>query len=427
MKRIVTAAWLCAALLWLTACRGVLDVQIEREPAAPAPVLGKVATITGGDVWIVDLDSAQRTRLTRDGRNSHPLWSPDGQWLAYLKQDELWVNRIATGEEQRVTEFPVYAFAWSPQENHLAYLSVAAGLAVWDASERASRTLVAADTARPLAALAWHPDGQRLAYQTAGVNWGLNQVPLDGEAPLVRYTAPDVQTLPHLAGWSPDGRQLLAWLGPASALYQADGLPLCLLPVIGSEPRCLADERVLLWPDFVAWSSFTSQLAFIAGAGRESWVNKGLATVVDRETSEIRWLVAADEQAPLHPDWSPHGERIVYSAGPATPAEVAYAQRDSALAQRRIWTVEVVSGLRRQLTDDNRFRDEWPLWSADGRHILFARLSETEASLWLMTADGRSLEQVVPELTPRPDPVGEYGYIEWPALWDWWRPEAPGR
>jgi dipeptidyl aminopeptidase/acylaminoacyl peptidase len=419
--------FLVVSLLWLAGCLGVLDVQIEREPAAPAPALGKVATIAGGDVWLVDLDSSQQLRLTRDGRNSHPLWSADGQWLAYRKQDTLWVNRVATGEELQVSRSSVDSFTWSPQENRLAYLSAAAGLSVWDHNDRSSRTLLAADTALTLASLAWHPNGQRLAYQTGGITWGLNQIALDGTSPLVQYTAPNAQMLPHLAGWSPDGRQLLAWLGPGSALYQADGLPLCVLPVVGGEPRCLADERVLLWPDFVAWSPVTNQLAFIAGAGRETWVNKGLAIVADAGTFETRWLVAADEQAPLQPDWSPQGERLVYSAGPATPAQVAYAQRDGALAQRRIWTVEVASGLRRQLTDDNRFRDERPLWSADGQHILFARLSETEASLWLMTADGRSLEQVVPELTPRPDPVGEYGYIEWPALWDWWRPGAPGR
>lgn len=30
--------------------------------------------------------------------------------------------------------------------------------------------------------------------------------------------------------------------------------------------------------------------------------------------------------------------------------------------------------------------------------------------------------QLVTKLTPLPDPVGVYGYIEWQALWDWWRP-----
>jgi hypothetical protein len=77
------------------------------------------------------------------------------------------------------------------------------------------------------------------------------------------------------------------------------------------------------------------------------------------------------------------------------------------------------------MTNDGRFRDERPLWSSDGQRVLFARLSEADASLWLVRADGGNLRQLVPELTPRPDSLGDYGYIDWRGTWDWWRPLAP--
>jgi hypothetical protein len=76
------------------------------------------------------------------------------------------------------------------------------------------------------------------------------------------------------------------------------------------------------------------------------------------------------------------------------------------------------------LTKDPRYSDDLPLWSVDGGEILFARLSEDEASLWMMQPDGSNLRQVVSELTPRPELFGAYGYINWQALWDWWRPEG---
>lgn len=409
-------------LLGLAACQGVLNIQIEPELAAPTAVLGKVAHITGGDIWVTDLDTGEKTRLTRDGRNSYPLWSADGQWLAYFKRDELWLRATNGSEEQRLGAFPVQDFAWSPTENRLAYLTAAAGLTVWNAADGTTQTLVTPDPTTTLIALAWRPDGQALAYEVRGVAWSLNVIALDGTALQTRYVAREAQMIPQLGGWSPDGRVLLTWLGPTSSPYRENGLPLCMIPESADEqPHCLK-ERVLPWSDFVDWSA-THQIAFIGGAGRETWVNKGLA-ITDPETLVPRWLVGNTEQAPLQPSWSPQGNRIVYSAGPVTPVALADEQRDSALAQRRIWMVQVASGLRNQLTGDGRYRDERPLWANDGKHILFARLSASEASLWLMTADGRSLEQVVAELTPQPDPVGEYGYIQWQALWDWWQPTA---
>ena len=71
-------------------------------------------------------------------------------------------------------------------------------------------------------------------------------------------------------------------------------------------------------------------------------------------------------------------------------------------------------------TNSTVYRDERPLWSADGSHILFARVdAKGGASLWIMDLDGSTLRQVVDELTP--DPFVFYGHVDWDALFDWWQ------
>lgn len=408
---------LLPGLLLLIGCRGVLEVRFEREPSPPAASLGKVAYIAGGDVWVVDLDTGQQARLTRDGRNSHPLWSADGRWIVYRKIDHLWVVNGDTGQEIPVDETSVYDFAWAPAGSQLAYLSLTAGLVVYEPERQHHYTLI--DSREDLLRhIAWDPTGKWLAYVSEKEAWSLHRVSLDGASSTL-YVPDNPSRKPYLAGWSVDGNWLLAWIGPASAEAWADGLPLCLIPVVGGAPRCL-QQRALLYPDWLSWSS-DGQLAIIVGGGRETWVNKGL-TVVDPNTLAWRQLIAPTEQAPIQPAFSPDGRYLAYSAGPSTPLEATYARRDAALAQRRIYVIEVSSGRKRRLTNDDRFRDERPLWSTSGGHILFARLDEKNASLWLIESDGSKLRQVAPELTPKPDPTDEYGYINWQALWDWWRP-----
>jgi hypothetical protein len=94
------------------------------------------------------------------------------------------------------------------------------------------------------------------------------------------------------------------------------------------------------------------------------------------------------------------------------------------LMQRRIWIVNTLGEPQPvRLTDSAVFRDERPMWSAEGTFLLFARMDvRGRASLWLTTTDGSSARQVVDELTPAPpDPLGFYGHIEWEAWYDWWR------
>lgn len=66
----------------------------------------------------------------------------------------------------------------------------------------------------------------------------------------------------------------------------------------------------------------------------------------------------------------------------------------------------------RQLTVDEEYCDSLPQWSPDGKNILFARLGNQSASLWFINSDGKYLRQVIPELTPKPDPLGIKGFSQ---------------
>ncbi len=118
--------------------------------------------------------------------------------------------------------------------------------------------------------------------------------------------------------------------------------------------------------------------------------------------------------AALGPAWSPDGRRLAYSAAPdrASFDEDAI---EADLAQRHIWIVNRDGGGPRQLTSDPAYRDERPLWSADGRQLLFARIdARGQASLWLAGADGSAPVQIADDLGPLPDdaplPMGYYGH-----------------
>ena len=64
------------------------------------------------DVWMVKWDGSERVRLTSSGESeASALWSPDGKWLSFLRQDEkkkaqVWTLSRLGGEAQKLTNVP---------------------------------------------------------------------------------------------------------------------------------------------------------------------------------------------------------------------------------------------------------------------------------------------------------------------------------
>src|SRR5262245_9564549 len=97
----------------LTALASSLAAQNggARMLAQPAVSSSHVAFIYAGDVWTAKLDGSDVRRITTaDGDESNPVFSDDGQWLAfagnYDGNVDVYVVPTAGGEVRRLPRHP---------------------------------------------------------------------------------------------------------------------------------------------------------------------------------------------------------------------------------------------------------------------------------------------------------------------------------
>jgi serine/threonine-protein kinase len=227
------------ALLWapgeaqMTGAQPVwLDRQGTRTPAATtagnnmqlelAPDgrrLALATNVSGAiDLWIVDLETGSRSRLTFDGDVSDPTWSADGRRVAYLRSggavgggsDLYWKLADGTGEAEPLVTGPeiVYSGSFSPDGRYFLYDRTAVGGDgdIWyitlDA-ERRQRPFVATEALE--IGGRFSPDGRWVAYsaQLGGQNEIFVRPFPPGSGHWQISSSGGIE--PH---WSRDGREL---------------------------------------------------------------------------------------------------------------------------------------------------------------------------------------------------------------------------
>jgi TolB protein len=213
------------------------------------------------------------------------------------------------------------------------------------------------------------PDGSRLAFSSYGKS-GLDIMMYSIE--LGRIVA-----FPHYGGtnitpaWSPDGTRL-AWSSSMpgdSEIYVADAT--------GSHPKRLTNFR---GPDVApVWNPKTgAQIAFVSG-------RSGLPQIyiMDADGTNVQRLT--DQGYAVSPSWSPNGQFLAFSwdrkYGPGAPGGWD------------IYVMDIATKQFIQLTHDAG-RNDYPVWSADGRHLAFQRGGNGREQIWTMLADGTKQRQV---------------------------------
>jgi len=406
--------------------------------ATPAAGLGKLAFVSDGDIWVLDVDSGQERQLTTDGGNREPRWSPDGRWLAFTKGEAgaIWVMREDGSHASLVVDSARTGPSWVPGGNRLTYATGEGALGLVDVESGEQEALILSDS--EISRFAWLPDGNALVVELwerqelatpslpSTLHQGLWRVNTDGAGLLELYSAWDQPlTEVDLGLLSPDGRWLTLWEGFVSASLRADGLPLRIMPVTGGQPQEIA-SATLLRPGFVAWSPQGDRLAVVEGGGRQTWVNKQI--MVMQPDGSDRRLLSDASRADLFPAWSPDGQRIAFTSGEGNQFENADENYPQILGTRRIWLANADGSSKSQLTDDPAYSDQFPQWSADGDHILFVRQQAgaiepgdeepIPVEIWLMKADSTDQRKLVDGLSGG---FGYYGFVDWSQVLDWHR------
>ncbi len=317
------------------------------QPVADVPdlALGDLAYVDGGDIWVQALPDGESRRITEDGVNAEPSWSPSGDWLAFRKLDsQLWVHSRVEDQNNEVEPgAPVNDFAWSPTEDRLAY-TVGSGivhLRLFDADSGESTILLPPSTDSYPQQLHWHPDGQSLAFVRSGFDEESGQLfdeirimPIQGGEPqsLLKANMMEQGSL-QLGAWTSDGERLLFWYGPRPIdSFIPETVDLYSIAVDdNSQPR-LETEQVS-WQDsrFLVTAPIEGEEYAVTVGEGPPWTNKRIFI-----TDSV--LTPADQVA-AQPAWSPDGAQLAYTGMP-DQGEVPLEQAAETMRQRHIWIID---------------------------------------------------------------------------------------
>ena len=252
--------------------RGLMHPAISPDGA-------RIAFAALGDLWLLGAGegaSAVPERLTQDVFvETNPVWSPDGQELAYSSDRDgavgLWIRDLRTGRDRRVAANGTTA-SWSPDGGRLAFLDTESTLRVVDVASREERQ--AHDRIFEPGRPSWSPDGRAVVMSalrpySSRFREGTNQVLWvavepettaagKGAFPADRWFDP----VPHQSVgmrenfgpvWAPNGREMAAIVDGSLTTFPVsrDGTPIGpprrVSEDLASSPSWTADSRRILY------------------------------------------------------------------------------------------------------------------------------------------------------------------------------------
>ena len=256
---------------------------------------------TSSDLYMVNRDASERIQLThtQDSGESHPRFSPDGRYLAFISarndgssdddddpaaKSQVWLLNRAGGEARRLTEMPggVSGFEWSPDSARLVLVSMDPE----DDPENAGEDKSSHDTPKPIVIDRYQFKQDRIGYLVDRYT-RLYVFDIENREATLLTPGPYNSTQP---AWSPDG-DLIAF----SSRRQGDPDRHRNSDIYLIEARAEAEPRQL-----TNWEGPDSSPVFSPDGRRIAYLQDGSAKYSGFEPNKVA-IIDVDGGEPLLP------------------------------------------------------------------------------------------------------------------------------
>ncbi len=363
-----------------------------------------MAYLENGTLWTKTLPDGPPIAVAA-GRNLYDLrFSPSGNWVLFHETDEL--VRLASVDGRRSRSWAATTGQWLPGRDELAiYLQDTNETRIFD--ERDEWNTPIRTFSDPAGTIS-HDCKRRVWESSAddGKKLLLSAFPGDSAEP--RLIAQTQEGGFEVLGFVRGGQRFLYWMTDEDG---ADAWSYGMDIWLGGGAQAVKTGISTLpgetW-NMAALSPSADTLAAVLGGDHLTDHDQHLVlTDVSADAGIEPHPVTDPTVSAIHPAWSRDGRWLTWVQEPDAEAlEKQFAAKGENLTgdeiserctnARRIWLAGR-AGLARpvQLTNDDRYSDDLPLWSGDGSKILFVRSSRSdEQTLWLMDADGSNPRQV---------------------------------
>ncbi|MDQ6787013.1 MAG: PDZ domain-containing protein [Acidobacteriota bacterium] len=381
MKKIILAV-----LIFLAASLGVL-AQSDKPMLFRQPTVSKTHVVFAyaGDLWRVSREGGAAERLTSGiGTESSPIFSPDGNWIAFTGEYDgnvdVYVVPAMGGEPRRITYHPGAdgVIGWTPDGNSVVFLSTrGTGLPVpkmytMPVSGQGLPTELPFPMAGGVASFS--PDGTKIAYMplaSAFAQWKLYRGGRETKIWIGNMSDSAVEEIPRTSSndftpmWMGDKIYFLSDRNNRNVtLYSFDTKTKKVTEAINNNGLDL--KTASAGDGVIVYEQFGSINLFDPKSGKSNKINITLNGDLPSVRPRYERVAARIENASI----SPTGARAVFEA------------------RGEILTVPVEKGNARNLTNSPGAADRDPAWSPDGRWIAYFSDESGEYMLHLRDQTG---------------------------------------
>jgi Tol biopolymer transport system component len=345
----------------------------------------------GGGIFVMNQDGSGIHRVADAGYN--PSWSPDAKRIVYSEESitrpedrkialsRLWVVEVVSGKKNLLRQTDAVQPRWSPHGDRIAYWAIdrSGHRDIWTMSANGSDPVAVTKDAFVDWNPVWSPDGKYLYFASDRAGemnvWRVPIYEKSGRA----LGAPEPVTTPSpysgQLDFSRDGQRFVYVQHSVGAAVKRVAFDPFTLSVL-SEPADVTPEskqatRPNLSPDG-QW------VAFGSSGQRED------IFIVRPDTSMMRQLTA-DGAKNRGPQFSPDGKSIAFfSKRTGTP---------------EIWTIGMDGANARQVTFLAGPNVAWPIWSPDGKRLIYTIFGVNSFLLDMTKAWTEQQPEALPQVT----------------------------